>query len=56
MRDQDDMSFRMKRSGARSEFRTPVESIGFQKPENLLLVPVRGRAAHQCTKQFPEPL
>jgi hypothetical protein len=38
------LSFRAKRSGARSDFRTPVESIGLQKPENLLLVAPLGRA------------
>jgi hypothetical protein len=53
MRDQDDMPFRVKRNEARSDFWTPVESIGLQKPENLLLVPARGRAVHQCTNNSP---
>ena len=48
----DDMSFRVKRSGARSDFRTPVESIGLQKPEKLLLVAALGRAVFEAFESF----
>jgi hypothetical protein len=44
------MSFRVQRSGARSDFRTPVESIGLQKPENLLLAAALGPAVDRVRK------
>jgi hypothetical protein len=39
---------------AKSDFRTPVESIGLQKPENLLWVAVEGRPANNATT-WPPP-
>src|SRR6516165_5086468 len=35
-------------SGVRSDFRTPVESIGLQKPENLLVLFFTAKADPSC--------